>query len=117
LYLQLLEVLRWYSSSVNQQEHTAMATPEPGDGHRQDPARGGAANPGKVGQAVGVHGINIVAVIAAYNPRSEAQLAHDQLREIARTKLPDLNAIDRETAERIVVGTARSMGIELVDTK
>jgi ribosomal protein L11 len=113
LYLQLLEVLRWYSSSVNQQEHTAMATPEPGDGHRQDPARGGAANPGKVGQAVGVHGINI----AAYNPRSAAQLARDQLREIARTKLPDLNAIDRETAERIVVGTARSLGIELVDTK
>jgi large subunit ribosomal protein L11 len=34
-----------------------------------------------------------------------------QLREIATTKMPDLNANDVEAAEKIVAGTARSMGI------
>ena len=34
-----------------------------------------------------------------------------QLREIAQTKMPDLNANDLEAAERKVAGTARSMGI------
>jgi large subunit ribosomal protein L11 len=38
-----------------------------------------------------------------------------QLREVARTKLPDLNTDDLDAAERIVAGTARSMGIEVVD--
>ncbi len=37
-----------------------------------------------------------------------------QIREIAQQKLPDLNAIDLEGAARIVEGTARSMGIEVV---
>ena len=37
-----------------------------------------------------------------------------QVREIAQTKLPDLNAPDLETAVRTVLGTARSMGIEVV---
>jgi large subunit ribosomal protein L11 len=36
-----------------------------------------------------------------------------QLREIAETKMPDLNANDVEQAMRIVAGTARSMGIEV----
>ena len=36
-----------------------------------------------------------------------------QLEEIARTKLPDLNAADLEAAKRIIAGTARSMGIEI----
>ncbi len=36
-----------------------------------------------------------------------------QLREIAKRKLPDLNANSIEAAERIVAGTARSMGIEI----
>ena len=35
----------------------------------------------------------------------------EQVTEIARTKLPDLNANDLEAAKRQVVGTARSMGI------
>lgn len=38
-------------------------------------------------------------------------LTKDQLREIAETKLPDLNANDVEMASRIIAGTARSMGI------
>ena len=37
-----------------------------------------------------------------------------QLEEIARTKLPDLNALSLDAAVRIVEGTARSMGIEVV---
>ena len=40
-------------------------------------------------------------------------LSRDKLREIAELKAKDLNAIDIEGAERIVVGTARSMGIEI----
>lgn len=36
-----------------------------------------------------------------------------QLRTIAETKLPDLNANDIEAAEKIVAGTARSMGVEV----
>jgi large subunit ribosomal protein L11 len=38
-------------------------------------------------------------------------VTRDQVREIAETKMPDLNAIDLEGAIRIVEGTARSMGI------
>ena len=34
-----------------------------------------------------------------------------QLREIAKAKMPDLNAYDVESAERVVAGTARSMGV------
>ena len=126
----------------------------------------GAASPGKLGQAVGVHGINIAAVLAAYNAATAAQrglvvpvvvtvyddrsfdlqlrtppasallaraaglpkgggrpgsdapvakLSREQLREIARIKLPDLNTADLDAAERIIAGTARSMGIEVVD--
>jgi large subunit ribosomal protein L11 len=40
----------------------------------------------------------------------------EQLREIARTKMPDLNASDEEAAMKIVAGTARSMGIEIVSS-
>jgi len=36
-----------------------------------------------------------------------------QVEEIARLKLPDLNANDLEAAKRIILGTARSMGIEV----
>ena len=36
-----------------------------------------------------------------------------QVREIAQTKMPDLNARDIEMAERIISGTARSMGINV----
>jgi len=42
------------------------------------------------------------------------KVTKDQIREIARLKLSDLNAADLESAMRIVEGTARSMGIEVV---
>ena len=38
-----------------------------------------------------------------------------QIREIAEYKLPDLNANDVEAAMRIIAGTAKNMGIEVVD--
>ncbi|GAA3964834.1 50S ribosomal protein L11 [Actinomadura viridis] len=40
-------------------------------------------------------------------------VTRDQIREIATTKMPDLNAKDLDAAEKIVAGTARSMGIEV----
>lgn len=42
-----------------------------------------------------------------------AKLSKAKLREIAQTKLPDLNANDVEAAMRIIAGTARSMGVEV----
>lgn len=47
------------------------------------------------------------------NPATEkvATVTEAQVREIAETKLPDLNAADVEAAMRMVEGTARSMGI------
>ena len=36
-----------------------------------------------------------------------------QVRQIAETKMPDLNANDIEAAEKIIAGTARSMGIKI----
>lgn len=43
------------------------------------------------------------------------QLTQEQLRQIAETKMPDLNAANIESAMSMVAGTARSMGIEVVD--
>ncbi len=40
-------------------------------------------------------------------------LSREQLHEIARQKIQDLNAVDIEGAEKIVAGTARSMGIKV----
>ena len=44
-----------------------------------------------------------------------ATVTRDQVREIAQAKLPDLNANDLDHAERIIAGTARSMGITVAD--
>jgi len=40
-----------------------------------------------------------------------ASVTRDQVREIAQTKLDDLSAADLDAAEKIIAGTARSMGI------
>jgi len=52
---------------------------------------------------------------AAANAGSEkvGVLSRDKLREIAELKAKDLNAVSIEGAERIIEGTARSMGIEI----
>jgi len=42
-----------------------------------------------------------------------AKLSKTKLEEIAKQKLPDLNANDLEAAKRIIAGTARSMGVEV----
>lgn len=42
-----------------------------------------------------------------------AEVSREDVRDIAETKLPDLNAYDVESAMKIVAGTARSMGIEV----
>ena len=45
---------------------------------------------------------------------SVGRVSRDQVRQIAETKMPDLNANDIEAAMKQVEGTARSMGIEVV---
>ncbi|MEJ5253681.1 MAG: 50S ribosomal protein L11 [Chthonomonadetes bacterium] len=52
----------------------------------------------------------------APNKQKVGKITMEQLREIARTKMPDLNANDEEAAMKIVAGTARSMGIEIVSS-
>lgn len=49
------------------------------------------------------------------NPRTEkvGSITRAQLREIAETKMPDLNANDIEMAMNIIEGTARNMGVEV----
>ncbi len=42
-------------------------------------------------------------------------ITKEQLKEIAETKLPDLNAYTVEEAMKIVAGTAKNMGIEIVE--
>jgi large subunit ribosomal protein L11 len=48
------------------------------------------------------------------NKNKVGNVTKDQVREIAKLKLPDLNAFDLEAAVRTIEGTARSMGIEVV---
>ena len=43
------------------------------------------------------------------------RVSRSQIREIAELKMPDLNTIDVEAAMRSVEGTARSMGLDVVD--
>ena len=47
------------------------------------------------------------------NKNKVATVTRDQVREIAETKMEDLNAADVEAAMRMVEGTARSMGFEV----
>lgn len=47
------------------------------------------------------------------NRNKVGKVTDKQVEEIAKTKMPDLNAADIEAAKRIVAGTARSMGLEI----
>lgn len=49
------------------------------------------------------------------NKKKVAKLPRSKVREIAELKMPDLNAASVEAAMRMVEGTARSMGIEIID--
>jgi len=48
------------------------------------------------------------------NKEKVGRLTQEQLRQIAETKMPDLNANDIEAAMKIIAGTARSMGIDVI---
>lgn len=50
------------------------------------------------------------------NKEKVGKVTREQLRQIAEKKFKDLNAYDVENAERIIEGTARSMGIEIVES-
>ncbi|MCD6385256.1 50S ribosomal protein L11 [Candidatus Sumerlaeota bacterium] len=49
------------------------------------------------------------------NKEKVGKITREQVREIAQTKLPDLNTTELDSAMRIIEGTARSMGIEIID--
>ena len=50
---------------------------------------------------------------AAQKRQKVGTVTRDQLRQIAETKMPDLNAVDIDGAMAMIAGTARSMGIEV----
>ncbi|MGB7294235.1 MAG: 50S ribosomal protein L11 [Candidatus Aminicenantales bacterium] len=50
----------------------------------------------------------------APNKEKVGRVTKKQIEDIARVKLPDLNASDLEAARRIIEGTARNMGLEIV---
>ena len=49
------------------------------------------------------------------NRTKVATITKAQVSEIAKTKMPDLNAVTLEAAESMIAGTARSMGVTVVD--
>lgn len=48
------------------------------------------------------------------NKEKVGKVTLKQIEDIARTKLPDLNAYDIEAAKKIIEGTARNMGLEII---
>ena len=96
----------------------------------------GKANPSPpVGPALGQRGLNIMqfvkefnaatqglepgtptpVVITAFSDRTFAFITKTQLREIAATKMKDMNANDVEAAVSMLAGSARSMGLTVVE--
>ncbi len=53
----------------------------------------------------------------AHMPKKEkvGKITKEQLKQIAETKMPDINCYDIEAAMKIIEGTARNMGVEIVD--
>ncbi|MCR5122636.1 MAG: 50S ribosomal protein L11 [Ruminococcus sp.] len=49
------------------------------------------------------------------NKKKVATITKDQIRQIAETKMPDLNAASIETAMSMIAGTCRSMGVVVED--
>ena len=49
------------------------------------------------------------------NTTKVAKITREQIKKIAETKMPDLNAASIESAMSMIAGTARSMGVEVVD--
>ncbi|MBU1098621.1 MAG: 50S ribosomal protein L11 [Ignavibacteriae bacterium HGW-Ignavibacteriae-2] len=59
--------------------------------------------------------INLAKGSAEPNKNKVAKVTKAQLKEIAETKMPDLNAADLESAISMIAGTARSMGVTVED--
>ncbi len=49
------------------------------------------------------------------NKDKVGKITMEQVKEIAKTKIPDLNAYDINKAMEIIIGTARSMGVEVIN--
>ncbi|WMJ82757.1 50S ribosomal protein L11 [Oscillospiraceae bacterium LTW-04] len=49
------------------------------------------------------------------NKNKVGKITREQIRQIATTKMPDLNAANIETAMSMIAGTARSMGVEVIE--
>ncbi|TPW01650.1 MAG: large subunit ribosomal protein L11 [bacterium] len=92
----------------------------------------GAANPSPpIGPALGQAGVNIMEFCKAFNAATQGQpgligsgepnrnkvgrVTTAQVKEIAELKKPDLNSASLEAAMSMVAGTARSMGIDVID--
>ena len=88
--------------------------------------KGGAANPAPpVGPALGSKGLNIMDFCKQFNAakissgsgepnrKKVASVTWDQVKEIAQSKMPDLNCFTLRSAMSMVAGTARSMGIKV----
>lgn len=59
--------------------------------------------------------INLKKGSARPNTDKVGKITWADIEEIAKVKMPDLNAIDLEAAKRVVAGTARSMGVDVID--
>ena len=100
---------------------------------------GGATPAPPVGSALGPHGLNIMEFCKAFNAQTANRkgelikkksnvtkgssrpyvdkvgtISWAAVEEIANIKMPDLNAVSMDEAKKIVAGTARSMGIDVV---
>jgi len=49
------------------------------------------------------------------NREKVGKVQRRKIREIAKLKMPDLNAVDIESAMKIIEGTAKNMGLEIID--
>ncbi len=58
---------------------------------------------------------NLAAGSSEPNKKKVGQITHAKLLEVARHKMEDMNTRDEEVACRILAGTARQMGLEIVD--
>lgn len=59
--------------------------------------------------------INIAKGSSVPNKQKVGTITWKEVEDIARVKLPDLNAVDINQAKKIIAGSARSMGVDVVD--
>ena len=59
--------------------------------------------------------INLTKGSATPNTQKVGRISWKDIEEIARIKMPDLNAIDIDQAKKIIAGSARSMGVDVID--